>query len=353
MDKTDAADASTLPPLLAKEVAVQGSMRQRGDAWQLRVYFGRDPLTGEKRWTSKTVKGGKREAQRALAALVAASDDGGVAPTSGTVSELLKRWFENSSADFSPSTVLQTTSSIRLYIEPGLGPYPVARLRTEDIDRLYRELRKRGGQNGKPLAPATVKRAHVILHRALEQAVRWGSIRTNPAHQAQVPRIPAPDIHPPTPSELVHLFALAEESDPGFATFLLAAAATGAETERVPGFALVRHRRSIASNDYLTGPGERPNGLVVKDTKTHGVRRVALDPKTAEVLAEHRRRAEKTAAACGAVMAPDAYVFSHEADSASPWRPDSTTRAFRLLVRRAGTPGVRLHDLRHYVATRL
>ncbi len=140
---------------------------------------------------------------------------------------------------------------------PGLAPIQVARLRTEDIDRLYRELRKRGGQNGKPLAPATVKRAHVILHRALEQAVRWGWIRTNPAHQAQVPRIPAPDIHPPTPSELVHLFALAEESDPGFATFLLAAAATGRQTERAPGFALVRHRRSIASNDYLTGPGER------------------------------------------------------------------------------------------------
>jgi hypothetical protein len=51
-------------------------MRQRGDA-QLRVYVGRDPLTGEKRWTSKTVKGGKREAQRALAAMVASADRSG------------------------------------------------------------------------------------------------------------------------------------------------------------------------------------------------------------------------------------------------------------------------------------
>jgi hypothetical protein len=147
-------------------------------------------------------------------------------PSSGTVSELLKRWFENSSADFSPSTVLETTGFIRGYIEPGLGPYQVARLRTEDIDRLYGELRKRGGKNGKPLAPATVRRAHVIVHRALEQAVRWGWIRTNPAHQAQVPRTPAPDIHPPAPCELVRLFALAQEADPGFATFLGVAAAT-------------------------------------------------------------------------------------------------------------------------------
>ena len=46
-----------------------------------------------------------------------------------------------------------------------------------------------------------------------------------------------------------------------------------------------------------------PNGLVVKDTKTHGVRRVALDPKTAEVLAEHRRRAELDAALEPATLA--------------------------------------------------
>src|ERR1035437_5977627 len=69
--------------------------------WPLRVARSASSSSGGSRtlqiWTSKTVKGGKREAQRALAALVAASDDGGVAPTSGTVSELLKRWFENSS----------------------------------------------------------------------------------------------------------------------------------------------------------------------------------------------------------------------------------------------------------------
>ena len=65
-----------------------------------------------------------------------------------------------------------------------------------------------------------------------------------------------------------------------------------------------------------------PDGFVVKDTKTYGVRRVALDPKTAEVLAEHRRRAENAAEACRVVMSLDAYVFSHEADSSVPWRPD-------------------------------
>ena len=46
---------------------MKGYMRQRGGSWELRVYLGRDPLTGKKRYSSRTFRGGKREAQSALA----------------------------------------------------------------------------------------------------------------------------------------------------------------------------------------------------------------------------------------------------------------------------------------------
>ncbi len=49
----------------------------------------------------------------------------------------------------------------------------------------------------------------------------------------------------------------------------------------------------------------------------------------------------------------DVVLFSQEVDGSQPWRPDSTTRAFARLCNKAGLEGVRLHDLRHYVATRL
>lgn len=58
-------------------------------------------------------------------------------------------------------------------------------------------------------------------------------------------------------------------------------------------------------------------------------------------------------AAARRALPPAAHVFSNEPDGSVPWRPDSTTRAFRSLCRRAGLEDVRLHDLRHYVATRL
>jgi integrase len=57
--------------------------------------------------------------------------------------------------------------------------------------------------------------------------------------------------------------------------------------------------------------------------------------------------------AASVVITPERFVFSHAVDGSSPWHPDSTSRAFRRICQQAGVTGVRLHDLRHYVATRL
>ena len=46
-------------------------MRQRGSgSWELRVYRGTDPETGKRRYATRTVRGTKRAAQRALVDLV-------------------------------------------------------------------------------------------------------------------------------------------------------------------------------------------------------------------------------------------------------------------------------------------
>ncbi len=96
-----------------------------------------------------------------------------------------------------------------------------------------------------------------------------------------------------------------------------------------------------------------PEGMVEKDTKTHSARRNSLDPTTLDALRVHAGLAEARARASGVTLDPRAFVFSHDVDSSTPWRPDSTTRAFNRLRERAGLKDIRLHDLRHYVATRL
>lgn len=46
-------------------------------------------------------------------------------------------------------------------------------------------------------------------------------------------------------------------------------------------------------------------------------------------------------------IAPDAYLFSPDADGRRPWRPDSVSGRFRDLRNRLGIAGCRFHDLRH------
>lgn len=87
------------------------------------------------------------------------------------------------------------------------------------------------------------------------------------------------------------------------------------------------------------------DGLVEKDTKTHASRRVSLDPTTVEALRAHRGRAEDRAALCEFELSREAFVFSYEVDGSKPWFPDSVSRCFTRLCKKAGLKGVRLHDL--------
>ena len=52
-------------------------------------------------------------------------------------------------------------------------------------------------------------------------------------------------------------------------------------------------------------------------------------------------------------VAEESFVFSWEPDGSIPWTPDSATRCFASLRTTLGLDDVRLHDLRHFAATRM
>jgi len=87
---------------------------------------------------------------------------------------------------------------------------------------------------------------------------------------------------------------------------------------------------------------ETGRGLVALPPKSIASNRIlALDPWTRQVLATHRERQ---------LPAPhDGYVFTRP--GGRPCTPGYLTRRFIRLIRRAGLPPIRLHDLRHGAAT--
>ena len=46
---------------------MKGHVRRRGNSWELRAYLGVDPTTGRAKYLTRTFRGGKREADEALA----------------------------------------------------------------------------------------------------------------------------------------------------------------------------------------------------------------------------------------------------------------------------------------------
>ena len=194
---------------------------------------------------------------------------------------------------------------------------------------------------------------HAVLRGALGQAVRWGWIPTNPAESASPPKLRRREITPPGIRDTRALLDAADEHDPEFGAVLRVLAATGARRGEVCGLrwsdldiesGTVLIRRSIAS---VAG------GTVVKDTKTHAARRIALDPATLAVLARQRQLLEQRAVACAVEFNPDGFMFTSTADGSSPLHPDTITGGFRRLCDRLGLRGFRVHDLRHLHATQL
>lgn len=93
------------------------------------------------------------------------------------------------------------------------------------------------------------------------------------------------------------------------------------------------------------------NHIEFGEPKTHRSRRtVDLDPSTVAVLKARRKAQleERAEAGLGRPRA-DALIFTDE--RGDPLHPNLVSRTFRRLVREAGLPTIRLHDLRHSHAT--
>ena len=89
------------------------------------------------------------------------------------------------------------------------------------------------------------------------------------------------------------------------------------------------------------------------ETKTRRVRRqVNLTPRTVAVLKDHRARQLEQRAERAGMYADHGLIFSSEIGT--PLNPENLVkRSFKPLLKRAGLPEIRFHDLRHTCATLL
>lgn len=314
--------------------------------WWLRVYAGRNDK-GRPIQVSRTVRGGKRAAQSALAQLVADVETRG-APLSGTTTagDLLDRWLEYVTPLRQPTTIQGYGVSVRR-LKTALGGVRLAKLTPQHIDRAYRDWISSG------LSPGTVRTSHGVLAAALHQAVRWGVLPravTDLASPPPISRDPQPATEPAVVQQII---AAADEQYPVLAVAIALAAITGCRRGELCGlrWSDLDPERGVLRVERAIRHGLDHKELVVGTTKTRQRRTVALDALSLLVLARHRGRAQGWAAQTESELDPHGYILSLDPAGRTPMRPDTITGEFRLVTGRLGVK-LRFHDLRHFTATR-
>ena len=336
---------------------MKGSLRERRPGvWELRVFLGRDPA-GRVRQRSESFRGGKREAQRALARLVAAAQEEDAPAvlewgSDTTINDALAGWQRNGWPDLSPTTVRRYEGIWEHHIRGGIGQRTIRSLSPYDVEQFLRQL-KDGG-----LSQGSVQYVRAVLHRACRLARKWsGSRLPNPIADTELPdwtmqEQPA-GVRCPELDEVQAILATARTYDLRVAAFVRVVAATGARRGEVCAM-------RWSNVDWETGSVlieeaiiNARGGARVKGPKTKAsVRRVALDSDTLAVLADLRLDREQLASKCEVALSERGFVFATDPTGATPPHPDALSHAFIRVRDQAGVaPDVHLHSLRHFQST--
>ncbi|HEV2357498.1 MAG TPA: site-specific integrase [bacterium] len=186
--------------------------------------------------------------------------------------------------------------------------------------------------------------AYDELHHALDQAVRWGMIPRNVCDAVTRPGAPRPIMQVLTPTQVSALLEAARE-DRLHALYVMAIT-TGLRQGELLGLqwddvdltgALLHVRHSL----------HEVNGrLSLGEPKTARAKRPVDLPRIAvAALREHRERML-------AEGHPHGWVFC-DTEGGPVRRPNLLRRSFQPLLKKAGLPQIRFHDLRHTAATLL
>ena len=259
------------------------------------------------------------------------------APNRATVAHVLDRWLAQREAD--PGLRKVTVEGYRAWLLPVrrfMGDRLVATVRHSDVEEFKGWALREGSQRGRALSPRAVAGTLGALRRALDVAVRDGLIPANPATGVKRPT-PKPVRDHWTAADLV-AFREAADDDPLAGALRLVLCGlrrsevlglTWGDVDATNGLVHVRQGR-VALSDGTTATGEPKSAASARTVAVE-----ALQPGTIDLL--------------GAPSRPDVLVVLDPVGD--PLRPEVLSDRFRRVARLAGLPPIRMHAVRHSLAT--
>ena len=325
----------------------EGNIRKRKDGrWEGRYTAGYDPKTGKriiKNVLGKTQAEVKQKLSTAMEACkavdVVRSDD-------YTVAEWLRTWFAlYAKPNIRPTTARSYQGSMELHIIPRIGCIKLNKLTGRDIQKLYKDLMENGrlrkAQKSKQpgLSSTTVRGIHMMLHNALDRAVKERLILRNPTEDCIIPKVQKQEMKILHPEDMKAYLEAAEKRGvlPMFYLELVSGIRKGELVALRWEDLDVEHRTISVSKQALGGLGKE---LVVNRPKTeNSIRAISIPQDAVDLLVQaHEKHPESP------------YLFPSPL-TGGMYHPDSVVNLHKKILKDAGLEHIRFHDLRHTFAT--
>jgi len=267
-------------------------------------------------------------------------------PTKETVESWLDTWLETYvKYSVKPYTLDAYQRTCNNYLKACLGKYRLFEVTAPQIQRFYNSLLVE-----KKLSPKTVRNIHGIFHRALNQAMKLGMIRSNPTELCDLPTVRRKEIKPMEQDQIA-AFLGAIRGNP-FELLYQVTLFTGMRQGEVLGLSwdcVDFDRDTIYVNKQLQKSRKVGGDYELVPTKNSRSRVVTVAPSVMALLRKQKiRQAEMQLLAGGSWKNRWNLVFTNElGDHLAHF---TIYKTFKKVVRSIGLDQERFHDLRHTYA---
>ncbi|MCI2254816.1 site-specific integrase [Domibacillus sp. PGB-M46] len=319
---------------------MKGSIKKNKQTgkWDFVIDIGKDLITGKRKQKKKRGFKTKKEAEKALTALLNELNEGSyIEPSKQAYSDYMYFWIGIKAHEMSIQTLKAYQSYLKSHISPSLGQVPLSSLTPIHIQSFVGDLRS------KELSESTIKRIYNVVNASLNAAAKTELIKKNPASTIEKPKVVAKETVIWKWDE-VSSFLDSAMSSPYYVAFLLAVT-TGMRQGEVLG---LRWRDVDFANECL----------YVRQTLTHdgkgfkegakskaGSRSVGLDAFTLSALKKQKKQVAECKLKLGIAYTDNDLVIC--SSNGKPINPRNLLRSFYNLLEKSDLPKIRFHDLRH------
>ena len=263
-----------------------------------------------------------------------------------TLGEWMDKWLDEYMIfAIRESTLDSYRGMVNNQVKPFIGNKQLASLTTADIQKFYNKIKKEGRVrehpvHGKTLADSMVRSVHMMLHEALDMAVKERLLAKNPTNGTTIPKCNYPEKQILGDNQL-ETFLEAIRGQEYWCDFFYVEVMTGLRRGEICGLKWqdidfeenkLRVKRSVSV--------KRGGGVNIGETKTEtGVRCIEMPPSVAELL-KNRKQSAITE-----------WVFPAFLNPEQPIHPQAAYRKLKVILKSAELPMIRFHDLRHTFAT--